>query len=243
MQKTASNAGLKRIQVENMRIHHENTSEQTGHAVIVQKSEGSIELTIWAVLQLLHGARVCKADPSQAITDTLVKLSIATTEYLVGNGSTGLYDKVGLYVTRAEMMTMRLFLEARMQHCEQERDENKDEFNPDTYIQQKFLLLDQREWLMVQAVGEVKLDKEPTAVDRWSDKIAWPTKSAFEESRPEWAKRFESIQNDLEANTYGDQTGVDAALRLANIRKDMEACGFTLDDYRDAKKFYTGITV
>lgn len=61
-------------------------------------------------------------------------------------------------VTRDDVKVMFELLKLRMKHCEEQRDEENQtkpenpRFNPDTYIGQKLLLLDLREWLALEAV-------------------------------------------------------------------------------------------
>lgn len=56
-------------------------------------------------------------------------------------------------LTRNEMNMLRQWLEARIAHCEAERDQRSERFNPDTYIMMKMLLLDIREWLLGEVVS------------------------------------------------------------------------------------------
>lgn len=54
--------------------------------------------------------------------------------------------------TRADIMKLVELLQSRMRHCEYERDNGSERFNPDTYIAQKMLLLDLKEWLYLNVI-------------------------------------------------------------------------------------------
>lgn len=110
----------------------------------------------FALLQILHGRILLDKSYGMSVDTALAaKLGIYAIESATND--------VHIELNRKEMQSLRLWLEARMAHCEKERDmesgaekyshdndlavEAVTKFNPDTYIAQKFLLLDLREWL------------------------------------------------------------------------------------------------
>ncbi|MHA2180099.1 MAG: hypothetical protein ACXAAH_01610 [Promethearchaeota archaeon] len=66
-------------------------------------------------------------------------------------------------LNRDEVNTLMEWIDARMQHCEKERDERAThpcgtaKFNSDTYITMKLLLIDLKQWLSLQAVDDLSL--------------------------------------------------------------------------------------
>jgi hypothetical protein len=69
--------------------------------------------------------------------------------------------KTSLDLTREEVGHLVEWIDARMKHCEKERDERAThpcgtaKFNSDTYITMKFLLIDLKQWLSLQAVDDL----------------------------------------------------------------------------------------
>lgn len=70
-------------------------------------------------------------------------------------------DLSKITVNREDVQIMLDLLKIRMAHCEKERDDRDPRFNPDTYIGQKLLLVDLREWLAIeQALDVTELAKD-----------------------------------------------------------------------------------
>ena len=120
-------------------------------------------LSLFSIRQLLFGEHLLNGfSTGNESQDTLFK-KLAL--YSLDTAERKFEELPRLQLDRQEVKWLRIWLEARMKHCEQERDEderlrkewvNSNEshntkptvrFNPDTYIAQKFLLLDLREWL------------------------------------------------------------------------------------------------
>jgi len=124
-------------------------------------------LSLFSVRQILLGVFHHKLTSDEANT-LFRKLS----HYALEKAYYDIKDEAMFHIelNRVEVMLMRKWLEARMKHCEEERDEESGKekanaerietnpnhrignFNPDTYIAQKFLLLDIREWLLGEII-------------------------------------------------------------------------------------------
>lgn len=120
-------------------------------------ASGVIQLTGFAVTQLLEGAELMVADNTVKLIDANeVKLILLLSKSLEIFQHVDYND---YKVDNNDLRILRKWLELRMIHCEKERDErtvlpwdsSKQKFNPDTYIGQKLLLLDLRELL----IGEI----------------------------------------------------------------------------------------
>lgn len=135
---------------------------ETEEAVVrvSQNIRGSFRLDEFAARQFLAGARLFTNEPETVNTDVML-LSLDIAEHLYDIRE---YDDAQITLNREQVKTLKMWLEIRMAHCERERDEritrndgyvpvehNDMKFNPDTYIGQKHLLLDIREWL----IGEI----------------------------------------------------------------------------------------
>lgn len=132
------------------------TKTRVYRAIVVRPESGHIKLSLFSLVQIIMGAG-----------SDFLYLGFVGTEHL--KTTLGLMSKLSMHMldvqansemtielTREEIEIMRKLLESRMKHCEHERDTRSDKFNPDTYISQKYLLLEIREWLMCQSmeVGE-----------------------------------------------------------------------------------------
>lgn len=139
--------------------------------------EDIIHLSVFSVVQLLAGCTLVTADNTRdafAVVRILAKLQIWQSEKSAGA------ENPCIPVTRAEVKTMIHVLQLRMAHCEKERDlrttrnnakgEKVEVFNPDTYIGQKLLLIDLREWLIIEetinsVIAKVADKKSPVHED------------------------------------------------------------------------------
>jgi hypothetical protein len=99
-----------------------------------------LRLSIFAYIQLFEGASIHLLQ--QKVVDK------TQLRFLLDLMRAASSDSVQVTVSYAELITLRDWLQMRMAHCELERDERSDKFNPDTYIGQKLLLLDIRELLL-----------------------------------------------------------------------------------------------
>lgn len=145
------------------------------HVLAEFNESARFTLSHFSLLQLLHGHPLTAQDRRMETLlagEVLRKIAF----YALEGEKDGEIKTVELH--RKEVQLLRNWLEARMKHCEEERDsratihdgpgvkvvghidlENPSlgaqpvsdavlKFNPDTYIAQKYLLLDIREWLL-----------------------------------------------------------------------------------------------
>lgn len=122
---------------------------ETKELTVSYRVNDIISLSLFSIVQLLFGATLVTKDNSSTDPFTLItllaKLQIAHIDVKVG-------ADIKLPVTRKEVYQLLHLLDLRMKHCEAERDSGNDKFNPDTYIGQKLLLIDLREWLLLEEV-------------------------------------------------------------------------------------------
>lgn len=134
------------------------------HAIVSQPVSGVFKLTQFAYWQIIAGAKnfahfsdELKGHGLSNVLHVISSLSMA----IMSSGSDMAAHEVQLL--RGEVEIMKGLLDARMRHCEHQRDDNNESFNPDTYISQKLLLLDIREWLMCHSIqiGELVKEEKP----------------------------------------------------------------------------------
>ena len=121
-------------------------------------SKGVISFSGFALCQFLEGADLY-AEKYTKIPPKVLSLVVKISRHLVLLQSV---SNPEIELTRFELLFLQEFLELRMKHCEKERDNRTAwphnpealKFNADTYIGQKFLLLDIRELL----IGEILED-------------------------------------------------------------------------------------
>lgn len=131
-----------------------------------------IALSTFSVIQLLKGV--------QEITPkTMIKAEIAIlmSKLFTSAVETSSNDQCKIEVNREDVVLLRNWLETRMRHCEDEREEenrkidrgsmsnSERRFNPDTYIAMKLLLIELREWLL----GEEVIDERSSFVQEDSE--------------------------------------------------------------------------
>lgn len=151
--KVRSAQQFKNINTENFKSNADYEHYERGIVLASRISKGKIKLTQFALIQLIHGAEIIeKASHKLVAKIGIAAMNLATMQE---------HTSVELDFDREDVYELRNLLEARMLHCEKERDERNPKFNADTYIAQKFLLLDIREWLMIEAIGEFKPEVEP----------------------------------------------------------------------------------
>lgn len=118
---------------------------------------GKIALTRFAIFQFLEGFELLvKGALHPQKTDVLLSLKLSKAIAACIHLELAIVE-----LDYEELVLLRSWLEARMAHCEKERDSrttlpNSDtlKFNPDTYIGQKLLLLDIRELMLGEIVKE-----------------------------------------------------------------------------------------
>lgn len=134
---------------ENSFKNHESETK-VYRAIVVTATKGIFSLSLFACIQFLMGAqskflKLTRVDQGKELMELISRLAIYSIDLQATADSE---SSVQLMLTRNEVELFRILLNARMAHCENERDIRADTFNADTYIGQKLLLLDIREWLM-----------------------------------------------------------------------------------------------
>lgn len=119
---------------------------------------GTIFLNGFAISQFLEGFELLVPHHSKIeVLREHTKLSLKIAKGIAAAIQLG---KAEYQVSYKEVKTLKEWLEARMKHCEQERDNRTTwphngapKFNPDTYIGQKLLLLDLKELLLGEIIA------------------------------------------------------------------------------------------
>lgn len=127
------------------------TETKTEQAITLFNHKGTISLSIFSIIQLVEGAKLLI---NQIKTD-LIDRQLVLTYMLLTNNTIVIpptNTTIDISVDRKSMTNMKDFLLARMAHCERERDNREIGFNADTYIAQKMLLLEIKEWLMGEVI-------------------------------------------------------------------------------------------
>ena len=128
---------------------------------------GIIFLNGFAIVQFLEGFSLLVQNYS--VISVLKEHTNLSLKLSKGIAAAIQLEKAEYEFTYSEVKILKEWLEARMRHCEQERDKrvtwphDRDalKFNPDTYIGQKLLLLDLRELLLGEVIA--------TEVDHWDE--------------------------------------------------------------------------
>lgn len=141
-------------------IPNDAVSEIRKNVTVRQNKEALFEVNEFVAIQFIEGIKSEEMLTKVVDTPPLdVVLKLTSVFYQC--------DEDRYHFTRSDVITLKAFLEARMEHCEKERDERTlnnegmEVFNPDTYIAMKLLLLDIREWL----IGEIIEYKEDNTYD------------------------------------------------------------------------------
>jgi hypothetical protein len=124
-----------------------NVETKSEYVRVENNVSDDIKLSTFSILQLIEGANASAKD-KRTVDAVDVQVMSKLFTYAVSTGFNGAHQDTTIHVTRNEVKIMKKFIEARMSHCEQERDNRNDKFNPDTYIGQKLLLIELREWLL-----------------------------------------------------------------------------------------------
>jgi len=158
------------------------TSNETVEPVLAMidvRRAGTIQLNAFSIHQLIMGAlhwdeiyEVYKASGKKLMNLDAVKSLIGENQLLLMK----LYEwqrtllgkeytdatVVDITLTRDEVETLKLFIDARMLHCEGEKEMNNPAFNADTYIHQKLLYVELVQWLSVKSwilMSDEKVEK------------------------------------------------------------------------------------
>jgi hypothetical protein len=123
------------------------------------RQSDQIVLSPFSILQLISGLTHIQQHEDKEyvkyfIDNALAVMRVAGLLYAahIGPKFKGEEEQLKFEVTREDMEVMVKLLKIRMTHCEKQRDNRDLNFNPDTYIGQKLLLIDLKEWLMIEAI-------------------------------------------------------------------------------------------
>jgi hypothetical protein len=121
------------------------TISKTVKAIIIQNVSSVLNLSRFSIMQLIYGAKNEILQNEGSVEHNVVLLYMILNEKFFESSMDK--DILIIEVERNQVIIMRKWIEARLLHCEKERDNRNPRFNPDTYIHLKMLLLDIREWL------------------------------------------------------------------------------------------------
>lgn len=127
-------------------------------ATVKMFQSGTICLNGFAINQFLEGFELLV--PYYSMVSVLKENTKLSLKLAKGIAAAIQLGKAEYQVSYKEVKTLKEWLEARMKHCEQERDNRTTwphngapKFNPDTYIGQKLLLLDLKELLLGEIIA------------------------------------------------------------------------------------------
>lgn len=115
------------------------------------RTRDRIVLSAFAIFQILAGLKHLEKNHEWS-SDPFDVLKLAGLLYSSAMAPRRQGEECELEVTRADVKTMIEMLNLRMAHCERERDNESPNFNADTYIGQKLLLIELREWMLLEQV-------------------------------------------------------------------------------------------
>jgi hypothetical protein len=137
-----------------------NADVQTKTAIIALRMKGTILLNLFSIFQIIGGAN--NADKVSfmgvnpydvlGVISKLYQAAISCNIMPSDSPEEHYAKQVAIDVTRGDMKIILGLLENRMHHCEEERDNRSARFNPDTYIGQKLLLIELKEWLLCDSI-------------------------------------------------------------------------------------------
>jgi hypothetical protein len=117
-----------------------NKEHLTKHVKVRINIQGDFKLSGFSAIQLITGAAGIIIQ-----SETMRKLLL----FFISKD-----ENIAITLLRSEVKDIYNALKARMAHCEKERDDRSKNFNPDTYIAQKLLLLDLKEYLLGEMMEE-----------------------------------------------------------------------------------------
>lgn len=135
-------------------------------ATVELLQSAKLMIPLFSIIQFMQGAEIWLGEQKGTIHVHLMRLFVKLANSLpnVGNDMT---KSMQFGLSYDELCTLRIWLELRMKHCEEERDQripaiDKDgfpipgvyKFNPDSYIAMKLLLLDIRELMLGNIIVE-----------------------------------------------------------------------------------------
>jgi hypothetical protein len=142
----------------------------TTTAVVRQNVKGYFKLSLFAIAQFINGANLYAFVRNDSkVSGKEMHLLSRLALLALNAGNDGFETSLGL--DREEVTILKNLLTIRMQHCEKERDERSENFNPDTYIGQKLLLLDIREWLMCDVIEDKPIPVAQAVANNWDNEV------------------------------------------------------------------------
>jgi hypothetical protein len=132
--------------------------ERTTCVVHLSRFEnGLVSFSTFALAQFLLGCQLAKDyrdayNHKQSVSSNVFVLLTLISTLIMETAAQGKDRSEEIFMTREEMVLLKSWLEARMEHCEKQRDDRVETFNADTYIGQKLLLLDIKELLLGEVV-------------------------------------------------------------------------------------------
>lgn len=152
-----TNEKMVNVPSNSLTVSHKETVKMRARVRMFQS--GTIFLSDFAIAQFLEGFELYVKDDTRInIPKEMIVLSLKIAKGIAAAIQLG---KAKYEFTYSEVKILKEWLEARMRHCEQERDKrvtwphDRDalKFNPDTYIGQKLLLLDLKELLLGEIIS------------------------------------------------------------------------------------------
>lgn len=151
-----TNDKMVNVPTDSLLVSHKETVKM--RAIVKMFQSGTIFLNGFAISQFLEGFSLLV--PSYSKVSILAEHTSLSLKITKGIAAAIQLGKAEYEVSYSEVKILKEWLEARMRHCEKERDErvtwphDRDalKFNPDTYIGQKLLLLDLKELLLGEII-------------------------------------------------------------------------------------------
>jgi hypothetical protein len=139
---------------------------EENRVTVKQKTNAVFTFSLFSLLQFREGLDIflydLKSTPGNAgaileIYTVLMRKFKDLSSAVEEHRESGLTCSITL--DRSKVRLLKNFLEHRMSHCEKQREERaldrksgRELFNPDTYIGQKILLIELREWLLGEVI-------------------------------------------------------------------------------------------
>lgn len=123
------------------------------HAIIRLITIFNININAFALLMFIKGFSLkIFALQSDRLNASYMKLYDKLVQSLINLMSHPENNSIPMVFNREELQMLIGVLKLRMSHCEKERDERNEAFNPDTYIGMKLLLIELKELLLGEIV-------------------------------------------------------------------------------------------
>ncbi len=155
---------LNNINLDNIEIIGQERDSQ--HVRVSLFRTGSIRFSSFAMLQFSEGAELMPEITNEQ-TNKFVLTSVFKTYVKINNHLRKMLlqhqTACQMDWTREEVLVLKNWLKLRMEHCERERDERSEKFNPDAYIAMRYLMLELKELLMGDIVDYDRFEDTPRA--------------------------------------------------------------------------------